>query len=80
MSDWKLIETAPRDGQSILVINGAWRTVAVWHRVYDMWVTNGPVYSPYPNDEQPTHWMSLPAPPIPTEPETIEATVEAGDG
>jgi hypothetical protein len=63
VSEWKLIETAPKDGTSFLACVGIWQTVCVWHRHQRCWVTNGPVYSRYDVDEQPTHWMPLPEPP-----------------
>lgn len=60
---WKLIESAPKDGSSFLACTGQWMTVCHWHRQQECWATNGPAYSPYPADEQPTHWMPLPASP-----------------
>ena len=60
---WQPIETAPKDGRAIQLVSGNWQTTGSWHKAYQCWTTNGPVYSKYPADEQPTHWMPLPAPP-----------------
>jgi Protein of unknown function (DUF551) len=60
---WKLIESAPKDGSSFLAYVGQWMTVCHWHRQQGCWASNGPIYSPYPPDEQPTHWMPLPVGP-----------------
>jgi Protein of unknown function (DUF551) len=61
---WQPIETAPKDGTAILLCVGRWMTVGHWHRVAGGWSSNGPVYSPYGLDEQPTHWQPLPEPPV----------------
>ena len=60
---WQPIETAPRDGSSMLLCVGQWFTVGCWHRAGSFWVTNGPTYSRYPVPEQPTHWMPRPEAP-----------------
>ena len=59
---WQPIETAPKDGTEIIV--GAslpwhgWRCdMVAWDKNRTMWWDNNGL--PY----QPTHWMSLPAPP-----------------
>lgn len=60
---WMPIESAPKDGSCFLACCGNWVTVAHWHRVQLCWATNGPNYSRYPHDEQPTHWQPLPPAP-----------------
>jgi len=73
MSTWQPIETAPRDGTSILVIQaGEFKpgvpyesTVVAWSSVDDFegWLSCedcGPVN---PRDWALTHWMPLPEPP-----------------
>lgn len=62
-NDWQPIETAPKDGKSILVVNGNWIVTAHWHRSQQCWASCGPTYERLPWDEQPTHWMPLPEPP-----------------
>ena len=57
------IEEAPKDGRSFLACSGNWITVCHWHKYQMCWATSGPVYSRYPCDEQPTHWIPLPDPP-----------------
>jgi len=61
-SEWQPIETAPKDGTSVLVVNGYWIITAHWHRS-QCWATCGPTYEPIPYDELPTHWQPLPSPP-----------------
>lgn len=63
MGEWQKIESAPKDGTSMLVVNGYWMITAHWHRGFHCWATCGPTYERLPADEQPTHWMPLPAPP-----------------
>ena len=66
MSDWKPIETAPKDGTSVLL----WRTnidgsdgrvtVGSWHETYGgSWWDEGMEYT----FDHMTHWRPLPAPP-----------------
>lgn len=74
MSDWQPIETAPRDGTHILVINAAFlhegeMCVAFWHTLRGekqedgRWdVTGYGGYEAEPEVE-PTHWQPLPEPP-----------------
>jgi hypothetical protein len=64
---WQPIETAPKDGTSFLAANGMWITVGFWHRSFNVWACNAPVYSRYPPGEEPTHWQPLPKPPSNTE-------------
>jgi hypothetical protein len=68
---WRTIETAPKDGSGFLACNGQWMTVCHWHRQQQCWASNGPVYSPYPADEQPTHWA-----PLPKAPDEMEKAIE----
>lgn len=71
MSEWKPIETAPRDGTPILVarLDKAFGWVRGWSRwsgacgIYG-WVSHG--FFDVPGClglAHPTHWMPLPAPP-----------------
>lgn len=80
MSDWKPIETAPRDGTPILVYLPTWERQPVrevhWAIPFEgasdgWWETpNAPRDPGYMIVEgtphAPTHWMPLPAPPTPT--------------
>lgn len=67
MSEWKPIETAPRDGTKVL----AWRNGALEILRWDH-IKVGPLMAGWwfvgdravvDRDAQPTHWMPLPAPP-----------------
>lgn len=56
MMEWQPIETAPKDGTSILVSNG-WKCAAVyWWPMVWMGTTHNGMRSP-------THWMPLPEAP-----------------
>lgn len=69
MSEWKPIDTAPRDGSWILGWRDTfiqdqievWR-LATYNKNPDMWL-NAADSNDY--DQQPTHWMPLPEPPKP---------------
>lgn len=69
MSDWQPIETAPKDGQSILIATPSGTVIsAVWYAGgWDVDHTGS-------GENWATHWMPLPPAPIveeriPTEPE-----------
>ena len=62
MSEWKPIETAPKDGTKVLLWRegnptGEWPFMASWER--GMWA----IYIDGQVIRTPTHWMSLPEPP-----------------
>lgn len=59
MSDWKPIETAPKDGTDILVAEFGDVKIAFWSGLFRRW--SGP-RDAYGDIEvmTPTHWMSLP--------------------
>lgn len=52
---WRTIDSAPRDGTSVLLYGGDWAFEAQWRD--NEW------YTAYPNGDEPTHWMPLPNPP-----------------
>ena len=66
MSEWKPIETAPRDGETILAFkpderrSGDWMTAVYWSDDDYLrgWVMVGGLHVAHP-----THWMPLPTPP-----------------
>jgi alkylation response protein AidB-like acyl-CoA dehydrogenase len=67
--EWQPIETAPRDGTSILVAKaGKWVREASW---WDAWYANtsdqgwmpANIDEEYGSYIEPTHWMPLPEPP-----------------
>lgn len=73
-SSWRSIETAPKDGTAILIGNerGAW--IAKYEPVYPSgYRPENPWFSLMLNHDHmrkgkpyaPTHWMPLPAPPLP---------------
>lgn len=61
MSEWRPIETAPKDGALVLVSNtGGSVCIASWSgkkRKYWRYFLGGEMWT------QPTHWMPLPEPP-----------------
>lgn len=64
MSEWQPIETAPNDGQEVLVFDPNWGTAAVAFREEATgfpWAIVGGKDDSRPLE--PTHWMPLPAPP-----------------
>ena len=58
--EWKPIETAPKDGKSILLYPspylGEYVAVGNWASHPKVWMTAGDMVNP-------THWMPLPEPP-----------------
>lgn len=82
MSEWQLIETAPKDGTEIILRKGARVTSGSWcpwehsepefHGTTGVWLGDvvqdsgacwGSWDGGFCEDDEPTHWMSLPAPP-----------------
>ncbi len=64
MSEWQLIETAPRDGTHILGWDGSCRAVIYWRiGVHCFWELA--VAGSYAEDAEfePTHWIAIPEPP-----------------
>lgn len=58
MTEWKDIETAPRDGTPILAADkGTYAYVAEWISANRVWIGADGMYW------EPTHWMPLPEPP-----------------
>lgn len=62
MSEWQRIDTAPEDGDSVLL--AWWSSQMVRSGHWDdngmAWVTENGMYS---GSASPTHWMPLPEPP-----------------
>lgn len=61
---WRPIETAPKDGASVLMSNGKWISIGFYTATG--WGDDEPPgwYSDdSPSRAHPTHWMPLPAPP-----------------
>ena len=63
MTDWKPIETAPKDGTEVLVWGYGQMSVAKFisgvHGEWKVYTSDGW----YGYDSFPTHWMPLPKPP-----------------
>ena len=83
MSEWQPIETAPKDGDYVLVSNGRGVWVARFKDVYQSgWKPACPWQSMMLNHDHipsverkghPTHWMPLPEPPE-RKPHNVELT------
>ena len=74
---WQPIETAPKDGRSILLLNGDQVSYGGWISAADQGADVGEEYliaagwwSVDLSDNDPTHWMPLPTPPVP--PSTVK--------
>ena len=66
MSEWKPIETAPRDGSQILKWTGRWFACVEWHSRPDhsaFWEMAHDAQGVYALSGLATHWMPLPEPP-----------------
>lgn len=71
MGVWQTIETAPKDGDPIMVSDGEMVECAAW--VNGRWVASTGMTTVWEGDGErgglmdsniePTHWMSLPEPP-----------------
>ena len=63
-TEWRPIETAPKDGTLILSWNGEWIEIAMWQRPNAI---NPPMWRGahcgVSHISQPTHWLPLPQPP-----------------
>jgi len=80
--DWQPIETAPKDGTRVLLVEAeqptgvstGWWTMAGWRDFGDIGCSGLADYSP-------THWMPLPAPPraLSEHPITTQTHTERGD-
>lgn len=61
MSEWRTIDSAPKDGTSILCTAKGWGcAVLFWNASNEAW-DDGDFKS---HEDWPTHWMPLPAPPV----------------
>lgn len=60
MSEWKPIETAPKDGTETLGYDAAEQKIFVMHYSKCSWARDGDDYDLIVS---PTHWMPLPDPP-----------------
>ena len=61
MSEWQPIETAPRDGSEIIVLDDGAVRSAVWSDTINKFTGDGG--NVFNWCERPTHWMPLPSPP-----------------
>ena len=75
---WRAIETAPKDGDAILITRPTlftaeerWHVVR-WDEVDEMWVCHDGKFDSYLRGPDPTHWMPLPAAPA-LRPQTAES-------
>jgi hypothetical protein len=62
---WQPIETAPKDGTWVLVWSYSRVAVSFFCEKENEWCSDWQDYQEHYNNESPTHWMPLPAPPVP---------------
>ena len=68
MEQWQPIETAPKDGQAILVTDGRDCYCVEWDEEFDWWTVDDNKLGPFRlRGSAPTHWMPLPAAPGPAD-------------
>ena len=61
---WQSIETAPKDGQAILVTDGMDCYCVEWDEEFDWWTVDDNKLGPFRlRGSAPTHWMPTPAAP-----------------
>ena len=66
MTEWRPIETAPKDGQAILVTDGRGCYCVEWSEEFDWWTVDDNKLGPFRlRGSAPTHWAPLPAVPGP---------------
>ena len=72
MSEWQLIETAPKDGTAVLLwlLDEGFAVKAIWRRWDGVgekmwWIPEMDFYQTDEGCHQITHWMPLPEPPSP---------------
>lgn len=64
MSDWKTIDSAPRDGTMVLgARNGSHQGLVCWDSGSWLMTLEGDTYAALPAKREPTHWMAVEAPP-----------------
>ena len=70
---WQSIETAPKDGQAILVTDGMDCYCVEWDEEFDWWTVDDNKLGPFRlRGSAPTHWMPTPAAPGPADGESNE--------
>ena len=73
MAGWMDIETAPKDGQAILVTDGMDCYCVEWDEEFDWWTVDDNKLGPFRlRGSAPTHWMPLPPAPGPADGESNE--------
>ena len=71
MAGWQPIETAPKDGQAILVTDGMDCYCVEWDEEFDWWTVDDNKLGPFRlRGSAPTHWMPLPPAPGPADGES----------
>ena len=69
MGEWQPIKTAPKNGDQILLWSEMWAdtygmVIGVWRGKRDGWCCAEFITGDWDKEDQPTHWMPLPDPPI----------------
>ena len=68
---WQQIETAPKDGQDILVTDGRGCYCVEWDEEFNWWTVDDNKLGPFRlRGSAPTHWMPTPAAPGPADGES----------
>ena len=71
MAGWQPIETAPKDGQAILVTDGMDCYCVEWDEEFDWWTVDDNKLGPFRlRGSAPTHWVPLPPAPGPADGES----------
>ena len=71
MAWWQTIESAPKDGQAILVTDGRDCYCVEWNEEFDWWTVDDNKLGPFRlRGSAPTHWVPTPAAPGPADGES----------
>ena len=71
MAWWQPIESAPKDGQAILVTDGRGCYCVEWNEEFDWWTVDDNKLGPFRlRGSAPTHWVPTPAAPGPADGES----------
>jgi hypothetical protein len=61
MGEWRPIESAPKDGRSLLVVNAGYPAIMTWRAGGWVYANGHQIELPRMDERKPTHWQPLPA-------------------